>query len=522
MISYTQWLDDSGFHIRDAYDVSKGDFSGPGKLILFPKQRRILEYVLTPNETGRFPYQTVLYSDIKKTGKSVMAASVGAWYAESAPDGTEIFVIANSQESAAGRVFRDIMYHFQQRQQQYGKKYCKIGEFRIDFPNGTFIQVLSNSFKAAAGSRHALTLWDELWGTVSEIERRLWDEMVPIPTVPHSLRFISSYAGFENESELLWELYIKGIGPGEGTEHEKKGQGKNIPELSDLPCWENGRMFTYWSHESDLPWYTEEYLDQQREENRPMAFLRLFQNEWVTSQEAFIPIDWWDEAAKAYEGPAEVWENHPMRFFPITIAVDAGIKRDSTAMVAVAYDAKRNKVGIIYHRIWTPSPGNPVDIDSTVEAELRRIAAEHKFIISSVVYDPTQLIATMERLNREGIPTRSFDQTVPNMIAASGELYNRLKSRRLEAYEDADMRRHIQMSVAESTARGFRIVKSRVSKRHHIDGAIALAMAVYEAVINGGVDISIPVTIESPFSDMTIPTEKEMELPFELRSPQNG
>lgn len=522
MISYTEWLDDKGFYIKDAWDEEKNTNGGTGKLKLFPKHRRILEFTLTPNEDGRFPYETVLFSDIKKTGKSVISASVGAWYAETAPAGTEIYVIANSEAQASSRAFKDMTFHFQQRQIQFGKKFCKLGEFRIDFPNGTFIQVLSNSFRSAAGSRHALTLWDELWGAKTEFDRRLWDEMVPIPTVPHSLRFISSYAGFENESELLWELFIRGIGPGEGSEHEHKGQGKKIPELDDLPCWTNGKMFTYWSHESDLPWYTEEYLEEQRQNERPAAFLRLFENQWVTSHEAFIPIEWWDKAAENYEGPADLWESHPMRYFPITIGIDAGIKRDTTAMVAVAYDSKRGKVGILFHKIWKPSPGDPVDIDSTVEAELRKIYNEHKFIISSIVYDPTHLLSTMARLSNEGLPCRTYDQTSSNMISASENLYGLLKNRKLEAYEDQDLRRHIQMSVAEQSARGFRIVKTKTSKRHHIDAAIALAMACHDAVMNGGVDISIPVTIESPFSDMTINVSKELELPFELRSPNDG
>jgi hypothetical protein len=76
------------------------------------------------------------------------------------------------------------------------------------------------------------------------------------------------------------------------------------------------------------------------------------------------------------------------------------------------------------------------------------------------------------------------------------------------------------MAVAETNARGFRIVKSKVSKRHYIDGAIALAMAAYEAVNQGGVDISIPVIIASPWSDATAwgPKDEEMQvLPFELR-----
>jgi phage terminase large subunit-like protein len=126
----------------------------------------------------------------------------------------------------------------------------------------------------------------------------------------------------------------------------------------------------------------------------------------------------------------------------------------------------------------------------------------------------------MLRLKQKGIPTREFPQTVPGMTAASQLLYDLFKNKNIEAYPDDELRRHIQMAVAETNSRGFRIVKSKVSKRHYIDGAVALAMAAYEAVNQGGVDISIPVVIESPFSDATawnVPAE-ETKLPFALQS----
>lgn len=512
MLDYLVWMDNEGFWIRDAWDAAKNQMGSPGKMILFPRQRRILGHALTMNDAGDFPYQDVLYSDIKKTGKTVISSSVAAWYMETARPGTEVFIIANSQEQGAGRVFRDLTFHFQKRQEQFGKKYGKIGEYRIDLPNGTFCQVLSNSFRSAAGSRHALTLWDELWGSVSEIDRRLWDEMVPVPTVPNSLRFISSYAGFENESELLWEQYLRGVGPDEN----QKGQGQKIEGLEDLPCWRNGDMFCYWSHESDLPWYTEEYLDKQQRTERPSAFLRLFMNQWVTSHEEFVPVEWYKSATEYYINSATLWADHPFRWWPITVGIDAGIKRDCTALVAVGYDASRGKLGLVHHRIWTPSPGDPVDLEATVETELRML--RKNFNVASIVYDPTHLLTIMTKLGREGFPTRTFEQTASNMTAASQLLYDVMKNRNFEAYPSEDLQRHVQMAVAENNSRGFRIVKSKVSARHHVDGAIALAMAAHDAVSNGGVDISRPVVIVSPFSDMTRREKTDNEIPFPLRT----
>jgi len=498
-------------------------------MILDPFQERILDHALSFDEdAGKFRYETVLYSTIKKSGKTALAAAVAAWYAEEVgPPGTEIYVIANDLEQAEGRVMRDVKFHFQMRIEHYETipdaihggdilltdKNVKINLYRIDLPTGSFIQALAQSYRTVAGSRHALTLWDELWGVTSELSRRVWDEMTPIPTISNSLRFIATYAGFENESDLLWDLYLQGVGK---AEHEQ-GRGTPIEELDGLPCYENRRLFTYWDHDPRLPWQTTEYYDEQMTSLRPAAFLRLHMNQWVTSHEQFIPVEWYDESAKMYTGPITLWSEHPFRYFPIYVAVDAGLKRDSTALVGVGYDSKRGKIGLAFHYIWTPSKGDQVDLDATVESKLLELY--NKYNIVSVVYDPTHLLQTMLRLKQKGIPTREFPQTVPLMTAASQLLYDLFKNKNFEAYPDDELRRHVQMAVAETNSRGFRIVKTKVSKRHYIDGAIALAMASYEAVNSGGADISIPVVIRSPFSDATAwGNQKEQELPFPLRS----
>jgi phage terminase large subunit-like protein len=520
MKNYLQWLEEDGYYVRDTWnEVTNQMDGGAGNLRLFPFQRKILGKALTFTPEGKLPYETVLFSTIKKSGKTAIAASIGAWYAEQSKPGTEIFVIANTQESGAGLAFRDLRFHFENKQQLLGKKYCKISEYRIDFANGTFIQVLAQSYKGNAGSRHALTLWDELWGSTSEADRRAWDEMIPIPTVSNSLRFISTYAGFLNESELLWNLFVKGVDDeelktiGNLSEH---GGGTRLKEFGDLPCYENHDLFCYWDHEPRLPWQTEEYYQKAMTIERPAAFMRLHMNQWVTSHEEYLPVEWWDTATKSFPGNALNWSEHPFRFWPVTVGIDAGIKRDSTALVAVGYDSKKAKLGIVYHKIWSPHAGDQVDLDVTVEKEL--LMLYNKFKIVSIVYDPTHLMQTMLRLRSKGLPTKQFDQTIPNMTAASQLLYDLFKNRNLEAYPDEELRRHIQMSVAETTSRGFRIVKNKVSKRHHIDGAIALAMAAYEAVQSGGVDISIPVRLRSPYSDATQwkETEDDPKIPFEL------
>lgn len=515
MKDYLSWMGESGFWSREIWDDEKKRMVGAGYLKLLPEQRRILSVAMTPNEEGILPYTTVLFSTTKKSGKTTIGASVAAWGAEEMEPGTEVYVIANDLDQAEGRVMRDVKFHVEHW--NLGKppsRRAKITQYRIEYPNGTFIQALAQAYRSAAGSRHSITVWDELWGVTSELSHRMWDEMTPIPTVPNSLRFIATYAGFENESDLLWQLYLSGVGL---DEHEK-GLGQPIEALKDLPCWANGRQFTYWNHEPIMPWQTEEYIDEQMTSLRPSAFLRLHMNRWVTTHEEFIPVEWWDAAAKIYEASAALWSEHPLREFPIYIGVDAGVKRDCTAVVAVAYDATRAKLGLVEHHIWKPKQGEWFDLDATVEQALMDM--NRRYRIASVGYDPSQLHQTMVRMRNRGLPVHEFFQTVPAMTSASQLLYDLLKNRNLEAYPDEEARKHIQMAVAETNNRGFRIVKSSTKKTMQpVDFAIALAMAAYDAVDGGGVDVSIPLRLVAPFADM-LPSDysENMGIPFPLRT----
>lgn len=507
--SFVDWCDDpnAGFWIQDPYDPETGLPKVAGKLQLFEHQRRIFRHVFTPDpETGMFPYTTVVYSCIKKSGKSKVAAAVGAWYAELASDQTEVYVIANDIKQAENVIMKDLIYH----SQQAGYRTLKN---EIRFPGGTVIKALANSYRSVAGTRHGLTLWDELWGYETEISLRCWDEMTPIPTIPQSLRFISTYAGFETGSKLLRGLYMQGV----GTEEHPEGKGHKIPELEDLPCYANGRLFIYWDHEPRMPWQTNEYYDEQRTSLRPSAYVRLHTNNWASSEEEFIPTEWWDRACTAFKSPADGWKDHPYRSYPVSIGVDAAIKRDCTAVVGCTHDSARGKTIQLFHRIWTPKKGEWFDLEATLEDYLLRKYSEYNVV--NILCDPAHLHQTLTRLKFRGLPVSEYTQTVNNMIKASQSLYDVLKYNNLESYPDEELKRHIQMAVAEVTQGGFRLVKNKSNAQAHMDGAIATALSVYDAVNRAGAGVSQPLSIINPFSNYgkNAQTDIDFEFPPELR-----
>jgi phage terminase large subunit-like protein len=510
---FLDWIDDPqrGFFVANTWDATKDVMGGRGRLQLFPHQKRILGHVLNFNpETGKFPYTTVIYSCPKKSGKSALGAAVGSWFAENAPPDTEIYVIANDLEQATSRVLKDMQRNAKEKDSAQCLKY------EINYPNGTEIQALSKSYRSNAGSRHALTLWDELWGYGSEESRRLWDELQPIPTVPYSLRFITTYAGFYGESDLLWELYLAGV----GADEHPNGKGHKIAGLEDLPCYANGRLFVYWDHECRMPWQTEEFLEEARRSERPASYLRLFENRWVTSHEAFMPVEWWDYAAEKYAQSAELWHEHPYRKAPCYIAVDAGIKRDCTAVMGVTFDPKIGKIVLLFHKIWKPIKGEPLDLDTTLDPFIRKAWKDYN--VKEIACDPSQLLQMKKRWEKDGMKVYEVTQAGKEMTNASQLLFDLFHDQNFWAYPDEEIREHLRNSMAEQTSSGLRIVKDKSNRRMEekkVDAAVALAMASYRAVENTRETPSEPIVFESPFSDLRTPREDPLQknLPRQLR-----
>lgn len=271
-----------------------------------PHQLRILNHAFTPDKSGKMPYRTVVYSCPKKSGKTEIAA--GITYAWARHFGGEIYSCANDREQSAGRMYQrvyecldwlklndksryddEVLRHTydvieladpkSDRHQANRQAFATIKPIAVD-PSGE------------AGARNSLVVFDELWGYSSGQAERFWEELQPIPTIPHSMRLVVTYAGFYGESNLLYTLYERCLKPDPDTEEYL---GTKAEGLEDLPCYVEGSTFAYWDHEARMPWHTQEFLDAARAETRPSEYLRLWENRWTTGQEAFIDMELFDK-----------------------------------------------------------------------------------------------------------------------------------------------------------------------------------------------------------------------------------
>ncbi len=446
--------------------VKKNELGQPFHLL--DHQREILRRAFTFDGDGRLRYDTVIYSCIKKSGKTTTNAAVTLWWAFTQDAPNEILIVANDLEQAQGRVFKAIAGII-----RYNPELARSAEVQarlVILSNGTTITALASEYAGAAGSNHGLTSWDELWGYTSESSRRLWEELTPVPTRRNSIRFITTYAGWENESNLLWDFYRQGV----GKEEHNDGQGECIhPEL---PIYVNrdARLFVYWDHEPRMQWQTQAYYDSQRRTLRAGTYLRLHENRWATAESTFITPELWDPCVEHNLSPLL-----PTDEYPLFVGVDAGIKHDTAAVVAVRWDGE--KLALASHRIWRPSPSEPLDLEDTIEQHLRDL--HERYYLVEVLCDPYQLHRSITTLMEAGLSIREFPQTTGNTTLMGQTLFDLLNGRNLRLYRAEDLRQQALSTVAVENPRGWRIAKEKASRK--IDAIVALAIACVAAMQAG-------------------------------------
>jgi terminase large subunit-like protein len=287
--------------------------------VLFKAEKKFLKHAFKRGRNGRLLYPEQIYSCPKKSGKTTFAAIYiitmvllfGGPFAEA-------IVAANDFDQSVGRVFEAIRRIIECSPLLRGE--AKITANKITL-NRAVITAIPNNYASAAGSNQVVAAFDELWAYGSERSRRLFDELVPPPTRKIACRLTVTYAGFEGESLLLKELYDRGL-----------QQPQVGPDL-----YAGDGILMFWCHEPVAPWQDAAWIDEMRRSLRPNQFLRMIENRFVTTESSFIDLAAWDACVHPEIGAVP---SNPS--LPVWIGVDASVRRDSSAVVAVTYD-KNNR-----------------------------------------------------------------------------------------------------------------------------------------------------------------------------------
>jgi phage terminase large subunit-like protein len=421
-------------------------------------QRRVLDRAFRRGLNGELLFQILLWSEPKKSGKTFLAAVLLLWWAFTHAN-TEIIVAANDLEQSVSRVFQTAVALLTHNAAVAG--HVTVRAEKLFFANGTIVTAIASDYRGAAGSRHSLVIFDELWGYHSENLTRLYEELTPPPTEEDAWVLVVTYAGFIGESALLEQMYQRGLA-GSRTDDE-------------LELYEADGLFMFWSHTGRMPWQRgpegERYYAAQQRSLQATTFARLHRNEWVTAESTFITVDLWDPCVDPDHRPLL-----PNRRLQVAVGVDAATKHDQASVQVVARDG--DWIVHVTGRSWQPSPADPLDLESTVEQYLWELL--QGYAVTAILVDPFQMHRSITTLAKLGAPIVEFPQTVANTTRMGQILFDLLKGRNLVLYPDPELREQALNTVGIETSRGVRIGKERASRK--IDAIVALAIACCAAL----------------------------------------
>lgn len=498
------WVPDS----RDPNDPDGDVARGPIQLADF--QKTITRYMLDFDRPLHERFQTLVYSTIKKSGKSAITAAIGRYVAERWGDYSDVIMVGNDADQAKSVIFdaaiRSMVLDPQYDQQRKelmmpdgSTEWRMIRASALHIPNNGKLRPIAQDYRGEAGANPTASIWTEIWGADQERARRLYDELTPPPTRPRSIRLLEGYAGFEGESVLWREIWDRAQKEGRQLTRGELDPYGGWPFEGDPPIWvnETSRMCAYIDTgipARRLPWQLGQagalYYKSQEANERPDSFRRLHHNEWVSSVSEFIPSAWW---LACQESPDRViadkvarrlseGEKNVSKGEPIVIGVDGAVTGDCAALVGVCRDPMApEKVRVLFAKIWTPTPGHPLDYSATIEPELKRLCSLYNVV--QIAYDPYQLHKLMTDLSREGIAwCRPFNQAAERS-RSDKQLYDLIRDRRIVHPGLPDLNEHIHNAAAKHAPdedTRLRIIKKAQAMK--IDAAVALSMACAECL----------------------------------------
>lgn len=425
---------------------------------------------------------SLLYSTVKKSGKTAISGLFSRYRAEYSGNNAEIYFVANDREQAKDRAYVAALNSIERTPgYNHGKRELP-GQWRIiekratHLPTGSFMQALAGDYEGAAGSNPTLTAWTELWGFTTERFIRLWDELTPVPTRERSERLVETYAGFVDESILLYNLYRTAVRNAHRlTRDELTRYAGNHqdpwPFPDDPPFYINeaANTFAYWDEgpaaQARMPWQVtprgKAYYVEHERTDRPEAYQRLHLNYWVSSAQAFIQPAWWVACKQPLAKPLP-------KDWPIVVAVDGSVNSDCTAVVGVArepvynptttkLEASDTDVRVVFARVFEPPKGGVIDLDS-VEALLRHVCGYGATIqpkwpdreyhlqfadmpiynVAQITYDAYQLHQCMTTLQHDFIAwTKPFSQAGEREIADK-QLYDLIIRKQIRHNDEYD------------------------------------------------------------------------------------
>jgi phage terminase large subunit-like protein len=288
-------------------------------------------------------------------------------------------------------------------------------------------------------------------------------------------------AGYDLEGTICGKQYRHGCAVRDGTIHDPTFYFHWVaaPPESDYRDPEVWRL----ANPSYGVLVRESFFRDQLTKKTESVFRRYFLNQWVASEEIWIPYGVWDSCRSELElDPA----------LPLYVGIDIARNIDSSALVVAQKQEGRIVLratvwenpypeGHSLHDSWTMN-------NSLVMERCRELFQEFRSPACAIddelkpgpmfAYDPWRFRPEAEALTGEGLAMVEFPQNDARMIPASQAFYEAILKGRVAHDGDSILKRHVEQVTADQKPRGWRMSKP-VGSMRKIDAAIAAAIALY-------------------------------------------
>jgi len=436
--------------------VSKGVHAGL-PLRVTDWQYDLLDNLYERREDGLLRYKRTLVGLSRKAGKSLLGSLIGLYGLIEGEPGAEVYSAAGDRQQARivfGEARRQVL------ESSTLSKVCRVYRDVIEVPEtGAIYRVLASDSKLVQGLNPSTVVCDEL----HVVHEDLWDALTLGSGARRDPMVVAiTTAGYDLES-ICGRLYQYGkrVVDKEITDEAFGFFWWEAPESCDV---HDRAAWAAANPNLDLGLISEEDFEVAAKQTAEVAFRRYRLNQWVRSQESWLPSGAWESCVDR--------DLDLVLGAPTFVGIDMALKHDSIAVVCVQIIDERI---VVRAKIWLPSE-DFIDV-ADIENHIRMLRGKYQLV--EVAYDPAYMQRSAEILSDDGVMMVEFPQSAARMVPACGHLYEMIVGGKI-AHDGAPVfTDQVLSATPRSTDSGWRLSKGK-SKRK-IDAAIALAMAVDRA-----------------------------------------
>ena len=451
---------------------------------LLPWQKRLILELFEVGDDGLRRYRWALIGVPKKSGKTELAAALGLYALIGDDEPSPLVVCAAASEEQADLTFgaAKTMCQLSPALAQITECYDK--EILVPSIPGARLKRVAAAAGTNDGQNIHWVICDELHEWVPPKGDKVWNVLTNATGARRQPMVLQiTTAGYDLEGTICGKQYTYGRSLATG----ERADPRYYFHWVEAPAGCDHRDPAMWqlANPSYGVLVQREFFEDQLTKKTESVFRRYFLDQWVTTEEIWIPYGVWDACQSDLELDLTL---------PLYVGIDIAKNIDSSALTCVQRQGERFVVratiwanpypsGHSLHDSWRMNNHDVMELCRQLYETYRAAACQ---IERSIMpgpcfgYDPWRFREEADVLTGQGLAMVEFPQNDSRMVPASQAAYEAIMKTRIAHDGDPILAAHVHHVTAESRARGWRMSKPDGSTRK-IDAAIAMAIGLYLA-----------------------------------------